>query len=179
MCLEKWKKGGRSIRRGDCLSKGLEVELAIHLPSSTGLPLGQEALAWAFLIPQAPVLGPLNLGPPGTERGVALTLLMPTRYMFGMTVHRRLSTDTHMSPLAGRLCWRSTRQRYLQGPTLSLGLWNLPQWPTRSESPPLSPSPGGLGPSSGSTQCLLIRKSHSIHNTTSWSQTIVKMVSVE
>lgn len=52
--------------------------------------------------------------------GCGLTLLTPTRYMFGVTVHRRLSTDTHMSPLAGRLCLMATRQRYLQGPKLSL-----------------------------------------------------------
>lgn len=77
---------------------------------------------------------------------VGLTLLMPTRYMFGITVHRRLSTDTHMSPLAGRLCSRATRQRYLQGPKFSLELWDLlpqlPQLPARLQSPSL-PSPGG------------------------------------
>lgn len=65
-------------------------------------------------------------GASGTACGVALTLLTPTRYIFGVTVHSRLSTDTHMSPLAGRLCLRATRQRYLQGRKLSLGLRDLP-----------------------------------------------------
>lgn len=93
---------------------------------------------WAFLIPQGPAVQLLNFGPPGTARGVGLTLLMPTRYIFGMTVHRRLSTDTHMSPEAGRLCFRATRQRYLQGPKLSLRLWDPPQLPTVSAHPPAS-----------------------------------------
>lgn len=57
---------------------------------------------------------------------VGLTLLTPTQYMFGVTMHRRLSTDTHMSPLAGRLCWRATRQRYLQAPNPARGYWTHP-----------------------------------------------------
>lgn len=56
-----------------------------------------------------------NLGSPRADCGAGLTLLTPTRYMFGMTLHRRLSTDTHMSPLAGRSCLRATRQQYLAG----------------------------------------------------------------
>lgn len=44
-----------------------------------------------------------------------LTLLTPTRYMSGVTVHSRLSNDTHMSPSAGTLSLRVTRQRYLEG----------------------------------------------------------------
>lgn len=61
----------------------------------------------------ARVLKPLNLRLPGAACGLGLTLLTPTRYIFGMTMHRRLSSDTHMSPLAGRSCLRGTRQRYL------------------------------------------------------------------
>ena len=72
--------------------------------------------AWAFLIPSGTAQKPLNLRLPGTGRGTGLTLLTPTRYILGRTVHRRLNTDTHMSPLAGRLCLRATRQRYLQFP---------------------------------------------------------------
>lgn len=59
-----------------------------------------------------------------------LTLLTPTRYMSGVTVHSRLSSDTHMSPSAGTLSLRVTRQRYLgeqtrpEGPMLPhLRVW--------------------------------------------------------
>lgn len=61
------------------------------------------------------VVEPPNLGSPRADCGAGLTLLTPTRYMFGMTLHRRLSTDTHMSPLAGRSFLKATRQQYLAG----------------------------------------------------------------
>lgn len=83
---------------GNSLGKGLEVG-SVPIFQLHGWPLGQE--------PSAGGPGPAWAG---------LTLLTPTRYILGTTVHRRFSTDTHVSPLAGRLCWRATRHRYLQGP---------------------------------------------------------------
>lgn len=120
------------------------------------------------------VLKPLNLSPPGTECGVGLTLLTPTQYIFGMTVHRRLSTDTHMSPLAGRLCSRATRQRYLRGPKFSVGLWGC--CPSCSLGCSHHPSHPQEAPRRGSPQRLLVRR-HSLP--TSRCQEIVERVSVE